>query len=261
MVLLLNLVPLDQVVQHGKGHIGTDGAGTVTQKEGCMHHLAYLTTLHDEGGLYALAYADKIMMNGTDCQQRRNGCMLCIYVSVTQDDIVYAIIHALLGLLAEVVKGSTQACLTLRRLKEDGKFDGLETLVTDVAEDVQLSVGQHGLRQTNHLAVRLVGSKDTTAYTTDILGEGHDEFLADRVNGRIGDLCKLLTEIVEKYLWTVGNDCQGGVITHSSNRFLAGGTHRNEGTVNILLAETKGTQFLVVVSHAVLYLTATLEFL
>ena len=60
---------LYQVVEDGECHVWTECAGTITQQQGCMHGLTNLTTLNNQGCLYALAHADQIMVNSTYSQQ------------------------------------------------------------------------------------------------------------------------------------------------------------------------------------------------
>ena len=83
---------LHEVVQHGKRHIGTDGAGSVAQQQGGVHDLAYLTALDDKGSLHAFSHSDEMMVNGTYGQQRRYGCVACVDVAVGQNDVVHAFV-------------------------------------------------------------------------------------------------------------------------------------------------------------------------
>ena len=69
-IILLDLVLLHQVVQHGKGHVRTNGTGTIAQKQSSVHHLAYLTTLDNQGCLHTLAHANQVVVNSRNGQQR-----------------------------------------------------------------------------------------------------------------------------------------------------------------------------------------------
>ena len=68
-IIFLDLVFLHKVVQYGKGHVRTNGAGTVTQKKSSVHYLAYLTALDNQGCLYTLLHTYQIMVNSTYSQQ------------------------------------------------------------------------------------------------------------------------------------------------------------------------------------------------
>ncbi len=97
--------------------------------------------------------------------------MCLVNVAVREDDIVHTAVNALLCLLAEILKSSLKTSLTLLYLEEDRKLNGLEALVADVTENIQLSIGKYWLWQTNHLAVALVRCQDVCTYRTDILCE------------------------------------------------------------------------------------------
>ena len=187
--------------------------------------------------------------------------MCLVDVAVGEDDVVYTLVHALLRLLAEVVDGHLQAALPLRDVEEHRELDGLETLVAYVAEDVELGVGQHRLRQADHLAVALVRSEDVGSHASDVLLERHNQILADRVDGWVGHLGELLAEIVVEYLRAVGQDGQRGVVAHRGHRLLAGRTHRDDGLVDVFLAETEVDELALVVLDLVLDVAATLDLL
>ena len=113
--------------------------------------------------------------------------------------------------------------------------------------------------QANHLAVALVWVQNAGTYSTDILGKTHHEVLTDGVDGRVGNLSKLLTEVVEENLWLVGKYGKRGIITHGCSRLLTLGSHRNDGTVDVFLAKTK-LQFLASeVFYSVFHLTTTAQ--
>lgn len=73
-----------------------------------MHHFTDLTALHDQGGLHTFANLDEIMVNGTHSQQRRDGYMLIIGITVREDDIVVTVIHALLSIVTKSGDSLTQ---------------------------------------------------------------------------------------------------------------------------------------------------------
>ena len=260
-VLFLNLVVLHKVVKHGERHIRTYGTGTVAQQQCCVHHLADFPALHYQSRLHALAHTDEIMVHGTHGQQTGDCCMAPVYVAVAEDDVVHTLVHAVLSLTTELLDGFAQSAGTLLYLEEHRKFLRVETLVSDVAEDIQLRVCQHRLRQTHHLAVGGIGSQYVGTHSTDILRQRHHQFLTYRVDSRIGHLGELLTEIVEEHLRTVADDSQRSVVTHSSHGFLTRSGHRYDGPVDILLTETEAAQLFLIVFHAVLHMAAALEFL
>ena len=124
-----------------------------------------------------------------------------------------------------------------------------------------MCVGQHGLRQAHHLAVRGIGRQDVRAHGADVLGERHHQFLADGVDGGIGHLRELLTEVVEEHLWTVADDGQRCVVTHRRHGLLSGRGHRDDGTVDILLPVAELDEPLLQMVHAVRHVATALQLL
>jgi len=130
--------------------------------------------------------------------------VLVIDVAVGEDDIVISVVDALLGVVAQTVDGLVEPLAAHGRisgsLKGHAKLACVETLIADVAQNVELGVGQNRVRQTHHLAVGLVGVEDAGAHTADVLRETHHEVLTNGVDGRVGDLGELLAEVIEEDL-------------------------------------------------------------
>jgi len=182
-----------------------------------------------------------------------------IHATVGEDDIVVTVIHALCRLLAEFIQSLMQSFFALGGFENHVKLDGIESLVADILKDIQLGVGQDRMWQANHLAVALVRVQDAGTYSSDILGKTHHEVLTDGVDGWVGNLSKLLTEVVEEDLWLVGKHSKRSIITHRSCRFLTLGSHRDDGTVDVFLAKTK-LQFLTSeVFHTIFHLTSAAQ--
>ena len=140
--------------------------------------------------------------------------MLLVDAAVGEDDVVVTLVDAVLGIMAEIVESFLESRLALADLEDYRQFYGVEAFVTDVAEDIQLGVRQDRMRQAHHLTVALVRVEDACAYASNIFRETHDEVLTYGVDGRVRHLCELLTEVVEEYLRTVGEDSQRSVVTH-----------------------------------------------
>ena len=114
-IFLLNLSTLHQVVEDGEGHIRTQCAGTIAQQQGRMHRLANLATLHDKSRLHTLAHTNQIVVYGRDSQERRDttspdlsqgGEFLADFLfAVGENDVIVAIIHSLLCIFTQLIKG------------------------------------------------------------------------------------------------------------------------------------------------------------
>ena len=67
-----------------------------------------------------------------------------------------------------------QAGVSLSQLEDDRECHWNESFIPDVAEDVQLGVVQHGMRQAYHFAMAFAGHQDIHSHGADVLGERHD---------------------------------------------------------------------------------------
>ena len=132
---------LHQIVEYRKRHVWAQGAGSVTQQQGCVHYLANLTALNNQSCLHTLTYANQVVVNSTNGQQRWDGGMGIVQVAVAQDNVVHTLIYTGFGLVAQVVKSLAQAFLTLGHLKHDRQLLGVEALVADVTKYIKLCVG------------------------------------------------------------------------------------------------------------------------
>ena len=174
-----------------------------------------------------------------------------IHATVGEDDIVHPVVHRRFGFSAQVVQGFLQGGFSAGCLKCDRELHGVEAFIPDVAEDVQLRVGQHGMGQAHHLAVRLAGLQDVHAHGPDIFGERHDQFLADGVDGRVRHLGELLPEVVEQQLRLVRQHGQRRVVSHGGRGFRPVCGHGHEGAFDVLAGVAEGAEPPAVVRHAV----------
>ena len=122
-----------------------------------------------------------------------------------------------------------------------------------------MRIVEYGVRKTYHLAVSFVGIEDIRPHCTDVLGETHHEFLSNGVNCGVGYLRKLLAEVVKEDLRAVTQGCQRCVVTHGGTGFRSIHTHRDDGAVDVFLAEVKSTQFSAEVRHVVVDFTSALQ--
>ena len=119
-----------------------------------------------------------------------------VYVAVGKHDVVHSFVDGFFCLLAEGCQCFLQSLAPFCHFEEQGQFHGLEAFVPDVAENIQLGVVQDGMVQPHHLAMVFAGCQYVHAYGSDVFGQRHYQFFAYRVDRRVGDLGKLLAEIV-----------------------------------------------------------------
>ena len=75
---------------------------------------------------------------------------------------------------------------------------------------------------------------------SDHRDQRHDQFLTDRVDGRVGDLREVLLEIVVEQLGAFRQNRNRRVCTHGPDGVFGGGRHGGEEELQVLLRIAKG---------------------
>ncbi|OAV68214.1 hypothetical protein Barb4_02160 [Bacteroidales bacterium Barb4] len=81
-IVQLQFFPFHQFINDGESHVGINGTCAVAQQEGGVHDFTHFTGFNNQGSLYALLHRDKVMMNGTDGEQGRDGSVRFIHIPV-----------------------------------------------------------------------------------------------------------------------------------------------------------------------------------
>ena len=115
--------------------------------------------------------------------------------------------------------------------------------------------------QSHHLAVRFVGMEDAGTYTSDVFGQRHDQLLPYGVDGRVGDLGKLLAEVVEEHLRPVAQHGKWRVVAHRGGRLLSAHSHRHYRCLDVFSSIAEQDFFLPQVGNAILYMPSALQLL
>ena len=241
-VVHLHIAALHQVVEHGECHIRVDGACSIAKQQCGMHHLPDLSALDDKSGLHTFLHRNQMMVHSTHRQQRRNCHMVAVDALVGQYYVVHTVVDRCLGAAAQLIDGFLQPGGAFCRIKQHWQLHGVESLVSDIAENVELGVGQHGVGQTHHLAVRLAWQKDVHAHSADIFCQRHHQLFADWVYGGVGHLCKLLSEVVEQQLRTAAQHGKRRVVAHRGSRLRPVHAHRLYGAFHVFARESESTQ-------------------
>ena len=105
-----------------------------------MHHLTNLSRLYYQGCLHTLTHGNEIVVDGAHGEQRRNGRMVLVDGTVGEDDVVVALVDTVLGFVAEVLESLVETFLAKFCLEDDRQLDGVESLISDVAQNVELGV-------------------------------------------------------------------------------------------------------------------------
>ena len=106
-------------------------------------------------------------------------------------------------------------------LVADGQFLHLEAIEIEVLDAGEGFVVDDGIFQPDHAAVVAAGIEQV-ALRAEKTHTGGDQFLPDRVDGRVGHLGKKLAKIIVKQLRTIRQHGHGRVVAHRAERLIGG---------------------------------------
>ena len=202
-------------------------------------HLAGLSGLDDDPRAQARALEHQVVMDGGDRQQRRNRSPPRPEQAVGEDDDVDPFGDRLPCLQADAGDRLDHARGTLG--DRPGDVDGARGVhvVFDVPERLELAVQQDRLVEQQLVGVlgRLV---EQVALVAEARREAHHDFLAQRVDRRVGDLGEQLLEVGEQRRRLIGEHRQGDVVAHRPHGLGAVLGHRGHQHPQVLLGVAEG---------------------
>ena len=229
--------------QRVEGQVGVDGLGAIASQQGEMMNFAGFAGLDDQTDLGPEPAADQVVMHGGGGQQRRNGDVLGIHVPIGNDEDVVAVMDRLFRPHAERLDGTFHAGgagIGGIGKTQGGGLEGAAGSGLDAANLFQILVAEDGLMRLEPLVGAAVLQIEQIGARADVGHQGHDQFLADRVDGRVGHLGEALLEIVVQHARAAGQYRQGRVGAHGANRFLAAQRHRRQEEFHVLLGIAEG---------------------
>ena len=238
---------LGQIVPDGRqrleGEVRVDGLGAVTGQHRELVHLARGAGLDHQAGLGAQPGAHQVVVHGRGRQQGGNGQPVGAHRAVRQDEDVVAVAHRLFGVAAQRVQRALHAGRAQFRRVADVQRAGAEGTVggfLDITDALQILVGQDRLGDFQaHVPAAGVQPQQVGA-RPDQRHQRHDQFLADGVDGRVGDLGEVLLEVVEQRLGLVRQHRHRVVGAHGADGFLAGDGHGRHQHADVFLGVAEG---------------------
>ena len=107
--------------------------------------------------------------------------------------------------------------------------------MADAADLLEVLVGQDRLAHLEPLAARVAFEVEQVRPRPDERDEAHDEFLADRIDRRVGHLREVLLEIGVEQLRLVGERRDRRIRAHRAHGFLARRRHRRHQDREVFL--------------------------
>ncbi len=233
---------LGEVAAHGvegfESEIGIDRFGAVAGEHREMVHLARFAGLDHQADRGPEAGADQVMVDAGGGEQRRDRDAVGSDPAVGEDDDVDAVVDRGRGGRAECFQRAGHAVGAGRGRVGDVQRGRMKMVVVEVADRtdlLQVLVGEDRLAHLEALAGAVAVEVEQVRPRADERHQAHDQFLADRVDRRVGDLGEVLLEIGVEQPRLVGEHRDRRVVAHGADRFLACHRHRRHQEVQVFL--------------------------
>ena len=207
-----------------------------------MMHFARFAGLDHEPGLHPQPLAHQLVMHCRGRQQRGHGNAVRPLAAIGQDQDVGIAQHRFGRRPAHFLERHGEALGAGRGIPGDVDRGGAEGAVQrgfDRADLRQTFVREDRLAHFEPL-VRARIAAEQIGPRADHRQQAHHQFLADRVDRRIGDLREVLLEIVVQQAAAVGQHGDGRIGPHRSDRILAALRHGLEEAADIFLRVAEG---------------------
>ena len=201
--------------------IRVDGTGAVAEERSKLVDRARLRRLQNDGDCRPLLRPDQVMLNGGNSEKGRNCDVVLVHSAVGEDDDIRPVPVGLVHFDVQVVD-----CLFERGGLVVQQGDGLhpEPLAVHVLDFQDVDTGED--RVLDFQNVTVFGSfPEQVSIRSDIDMGIRDDLLPERVDRRVGDLGKLLFEVIEEKLVLVGEDRKRDIHPHGSDGLT--GIHRH----------------------------------
>ena len=216
--------------------------------------------LGKDGRLRTLLRLEEMLMNSTDSKKRRQGNTVRSNELVTENHAFNSLLSETAldrigSFVANTLKGLQHAIRT-RSLGESGIDDvSGETSISIGVLELLILQGSHLLQSKDWmandeaLAVIHTGLLEEVALRADWANEGHDNFLTDGIDGRVGHLGEELLEVVLNLPGLIGQHGQSSVVTHTSECLLTNDGHGQKKHFELFAGVAKHVELAVGLSE------------
>ena len=230
----------DHAIDRLERHVGINRGGAIADEEREVVHFTRVTGLDDDGDAGAETFADQIVVQAGDGEQRRHGCEFLRHAAVGEDeDVGLVFLDVAAGHHAQFFHRLCEALLAAGDAEEDGQHGGLETRQIGAADLGELLVGENRILQLHATAGGRLRVEEIAFGTETGLG-GSDDFFANGVDRGIGDLRKELFEVIVEQARLIGEHGERRVVAHRADGFDAILGHRHENDALVFVGVTEG---------------------
>ena len=148
----------DHVIQRFKREIRIDGAGPVADEQREMMHFPRLAGFEDQANARARAFADEVMMQACNGQQRRDGGVFAIHPAIGKMRMFSPHRWRIAGASQSSSMALPKPRSPPATLKRIGSVSDFETRMVDVLELGEFFVRQNGRLELDQLALSGFGS-------------------------------------------------------------------------------------------------------
>ena len=249
------------------GQVGVDRGRPDADEDREIVHVEALAAAHVDRGEGPQALAHQVRVHRAGGQDHGDRRAAAVQPLVGQDQVLAALAHRGLGLAPDALDGVPQRVLRPARVAAagiatgiaagiaagiKGAIDGNRGLAHEGAHGFELGVREHGRIEQQYAALVLVLGQDVTQVAEPGL-ERHDPALAQRIDGRVGNLAEVLPEEVMQAAVMVGEHGQRGVVAHGADRLLGVLDHGVEDELQVLHGHAEGqlpaAQLVALVEH------------
>ncbi len=228
-----DLAGADQIGQHLVGQIGVNRRGAEADQHREMMRVAGGGGIHQNVAVATQAAGYQVMVHRTDGQRGMHRQLATGDRTVTEHQQGLAGTYRGLGLLGDGGNRRPQGH-ALVEIQVDALVG--EAGALELHQRPPLGRGDHRAAENGPIGMIRRFLEDI-ALGTQTGFQGHHHRLAQRVDGRVGHLGKLLAEVVIDRTHPAGQHSHGGIVTHGAHRLLAVLAERAQYLVALLEAD------------------------
>ena len=203
-------------------------------------HLAGVAGFDDERGARAETFADEIMVQAGDGEQRGHGREFLGHAAVGEDehvDLLFLDVAA--GHHAEFFHGLRETLLAARDAEKNRQHGGLQAGQIGAADFREFLVGENRVFQLD-AAARGRLRVEQVAFGAEARFGGSDDLFANGVDRGIGNLREELLEVIVEQTRLVGEHGERRVVAHRTDGFDAVFGHRREDDALVFVGVAEG---------------------